>query len=286
MFLTMFQEIGLRDHFRGVSMEEKFGWRNKAERQFVQNGYVIQDVEDSAALEKIRAEVVRLSCEFLKIDIPGDEQSFLDNIKDVVEIERLNEFRLYIIQGMQSKTWFREAYFACASKTIQDIVGNDLAMQRNMGLSIQIPRDTSSILPLHSDVWGSECSAFESVVWLPLVDCYRTKSMFVLPPEKDFIWREKVVEYRDSSEKLFHAIEPHVEWLDVKFGQIVVFTPTVMHGNRLNEEETARWTFNIRFKGLYTPYADKRLGEYFLPMRIRPLSEVAMRFKLPGGFSE
>ena len=59
-----------------------------------------------------------------------------------------------------------------------------------------------------------------------------------------------------------------------------------MHGNRINQEATTRWTFNIRFKGLFTPYSDKRLGEYFAPIIIRPVSRIAMDFQLPGGFNE
>ena len=56
-------------------------------------------------------------------------------------------------------------------------------MQSRLNLSIQFPQDKSSLLPVHSDVWSGD-SPFETVVWLPLVDCYKTKSMFILPPKK------------------------------------------------------------------------------------------------------
>ena len=56
-------------------------------------------------------------------------------------------------------------------------------MQMRVNLSIQLPRDKSSLLPVHSDVWSGD-SPFETVVWLPLVDCFKTKSMFILPPAK------------------------------------------------------------------------------------------------------
>ena len=54
-------------------------------------------------------------------------------------------------------------------------------MQKNISLSIQMPKDKSSVLPIHSDVW-SGVSPFDIVVWIPLVDCYNTKSMYILPP--------------------------------------------------------------------------------------------------------
>ena len=53
-------------------------------------------------------------------------------------------------------------------------------MQKNLNLSIQLPKDTNSLLPLHADTWSGN-SPFEVVIWIPLVDCIKTKSMFILP---------------------------------------------------------------------------------------------------------
>lgn len=186
-----------------------------------------------------------------------------------------------------AEPWFREAYFSCARSLVETIVGNELVMQRNIGLSIQLPADKSSLLPLHSDSWGSECSPFEVVLWIPLVDCYRTKSMFILPPDADAKWREKVQDFAvGGTESLYQAVEPELKWLEVPYGKVVLFTPTVMHGNRINQESTSRWSMNIRFKGLFTPYSDKRLGEYFAPIAVRAASTIGMKFTMPGGFDE
>ena len=66
---------------------------------------------------------------------------------------------------------------------VETIVGNELAMQTKINLSIQIPGDDTSLLPVHADTW-SGLSPFETVVLMPLVDCYKTKSMFILPSNK------------------------------------------------------------------------------------------------------
>ena len=66
---------------------------------------------------------------------------------------------------------------------VEFIVGNELVMQTKINLSIQIPKDDSSLLPVHADTW-SGLSPFESVVLIPLVDCFKTKSMFILPANK------------------------------------------------------------------------------------------------------
>ncbi len=37
----------------------------------------------------------------------------------------------------------------------------------------------------------------------------------------------------------------------------------------------------MRFKGLFTPYANKKLGDYFSPLNIKPASQVGLSFEMP-----
>jgi sporadic carbohydrate cluster 2OG-Fe(II) oxygenase len=140
------------------------------------------------------------------------------------------------------------------------------------------------VLPLHSDAW-SEDSPYEVVLWVPLVDCRRTKSMFLLPPDADREARATMAQYAQAGvEALYTAVEPQLEWLEIPYGNVLVFTHTLMHGNRMNVEPTARWSINIRFKALFTPYADKQLGDFFDPITTRPATRVGLGYELPPGF--
>ena len=47
-------------------------------------------------------------------------------------------------------------------------------MQKGVNLSIQLPNDKSSLLTMHADTWSGD-SAYEAVIWLPLVNCYKSK---------------------------------------------------------------------------------------------------------------
>lgn len=254
-------------------------------KAFLERGYVIAPAEDRAALNRIRAFVAERSAGFLGLGAPSDPGRFLDEIGAHVEsADRLNELRLHVIDALLGAPWFREAYFACGRGVLEVLVGNELAMQRGLGFSIQLPDDQSSVLPLHSDVW-SEDSPFEVVLWIPLVDVAATKSMFALPLGRDLVWREKVGAFAGRSvEELFVAVEAEVEYLTIPYGHVLCFTHTIMHGNRMNQERTARWSINIRFKGLFTPYSDKQLGDFFTPITLRPTSEIGLRYRLPEGF--
>jgi sporadic carbohydrate cluster 2OG-Fe(II) oxygenase len=259
--------------------------RDTCER-FIRDGYIIAPAGDRFALDRIRDFVVSRTSAFLGAPPPVAAQDFLDTIAAQVSAQHLNELRLALIDALLREGWFRPAYFACGRGLLETLVGNELAMQRSVGLSIQLPNDDGSVLPLHSDVW-SEDSPFEAVLWIPLVDCFGTKSMFLLPPQADATWRSRMHEFqRGGVDRLFEAVEPELRWLDVPYGSVMVFTHTLMHGNRVNRESSARWSLNVRFKSLFTPYSDKQLGDFFEPIVVRPLSRIGMQYELPGDFDE
>ena len=77
---------------------------------------------------------------------------------------------------------FSETYYEIAKDYLDELVGNELAMQKKINLSIQLPKDKDSLLDLHSDIYAGE-SPFQVVVWIPLVDVSNSKSMFITSPK-------------------------------------------------------------------------------------------------------
>jgi len=254
---------------------------NNLSREYLDKGYIIRPVADIEALESIRQQFNLLIRELLEINDYVESEVLLNNIHDYVPVAELNNFRLNIIQGINSIELFREKYFQVAKKYIETIVGNELSMQLRINLSIQLPQDDSSLLPVHSDIWSGD-SPYEVVVWLPLVDCYGTKAMYILPPKDT---DELSEEFRDkasgSSEELYQAIQDKVEWLEVKYGEVLIFDQSLPHGNRINKEIETRWSMNCRFKEVFTPYGDKKIGEFFEPITLRAASRRGMSYKLP-----
>ena len=254
--------------------------------EYLENGYLIRPVEDRAALDRIRDEVSQITAEYLKIDPPADPEGFLNTIGGAVMVESLNDLRLHVIQEINGCSWLRGSYFSLLRSAIQIVVGNELAMQRRINLSIQLPDDDSSLLPVHADVWSGD-APFEAVLWLPLVDCFGTKTMFFAPPDVSQKAQDKMQKIEGgSSEKLFEEIKKDLIWLDVPYGHVVLFNQNLLHGNRINEESETRWTMNCRFKSLLSPYSDKKLGEFFEPITLRAATRIGMTYKLPGGFNE
>jgi sporadic carbohydrate cluster 2OG-Fe(II) oxygenase len=250
-------------------------------KEYLEKGYIIRPIADKEALEWVRGQYDSLIRELL--DVPDDisTEMLLNTTHDYVSVPDLNNFRLSVIQKINSIEQFREKYFQIARKYIEIIVGNELAMQLRVNLSIQLPQDDSSLLPVHSDTWSGD-SSYEVVAWLPLVDCFGTKAMYILPPkenaELDKEFKEKA---SGSSEMLYQSIKNQVQWLEVKYGEVVIFDQSLPHGNRVNEEDETRWSMNCRFKEVFTPYGDKKIGEFFEPITLRAASKRGMSYKLP-----
>jgi len=253
---------------------------------FINNGYVKSSVFSPLLLDKVRELIVGLAAEHLGHVTIRNPADFLNNIHTLVSPHELNELRLTIIKKMNQEKWLRPVYYQLASNALNMIVGNELAMQMRINLSIQLPGDDSSLLPVHADVWSGD-SPYEVVVWLPLVDCHRTKSMYLLPPEPARALNAGFSEFADkSSEDIFRRVEKDVQWMDVEYGEFLIFNQNLPHGNRINKEGKTRWSMNCRFKSVFSPYADKKLGEFFEPITLRAATRIGMSYQLPGEFHD
>ena len=254
--------------------------------EFLSAGYVIRDVEDRAALDQLRHEIVIAAARAVNVPLPKDDGEFLDGVHKLISIEKLNSFRLGLYRELNAQNWFRPTYFSLARRIVEILVGNELAMQNRINLSIQLPDDRTSLLDIHADVFGGE-TPYQVVEWLPLVNVAQTKSMFILPRPQS----EKVVadiKCYSGMPALFEAVKANLVWLNIPYGKVLVFTPNVLHGNVVNEEQTTRWSMNTRFTGLFTPYgsAEKTLGSYYLPITARPTTRIGMTYRHPEGFEE
>ena len=248
-------------------------------KTFLEKGYLIKKVENIESLNFFKKNINRTISSEIGSNIN------LNLFHKKLNKNNLNSIRLKIIKKINSEKYkkldAKQHYFRIASEGIRDIVGTEIAMQNEISLSIQIPKDNSSLLPLHSDTWSGN-SPFEIVLWIPLVDCYSSKSMFILE-NKNIDKFEKLYKknFNKTSDDLFKSVKKYLKFIDIKYGEYMIFNQNLPHGNTVNQTKETRWSMNCRFKGLFSPYVNKKLGEVFTPITISPSSIAGINYKYP-----
>ena len=154
-----------------------------------------------------------------------------------------------------------------------------IGSSKKINLSIQLPEDNSSILPIHTDVWSGN-SPFELVLWIPLVS--------VKKQNRCLFYRQKTISIilkilKDSNQvtKFLITQKKKLNWLKINYGQGLIFSQNLLHGNVTNKEKTTRWSFNCRFKSLFSPYDKKKYGEYFTSINTRASSILGINYEDP-----
>ncbi len=245
-------------------------------KKFLQNGFIISKIEEKKSLNYLKNLVLKHSKIILKKNIIN-----LNKIHKYISSKDLNEFRLEIINKINRDKKTRYHYFNSARNSLYTLASNELMMQKNINLSIQLPNDDSSLLPIHSDVWSGD-SPHEINLWIPLVDCYKTKSMYILENKYINNFNSNIKNKKiKSSEQIYNTVKNKIKWLKINYGQFLIFNQALPHGNVVNKENETRWSMNCRFKSIFSPYGDKKIGEFFLPITTRPMTSIGLNFKYP-----
>jgi sporadic carbohydrate cluster 2OG-Fe(II) oxygenase len=205
------------------------------------------------------------------------KKSFVKNFKNNsfekfhlnISFDEINEIRMRIIEKINKDKKIKEKIYLSAKKIINQMVGPDIIVQKNINLAIQMPEDESRAL-FHKDTPLS--SKHEVVVWLPLVDCKQSMCMTMIPKkyhnEADSLLKktnEKI--YEDFSKKYGVTIP-------LKFGQALIFNTNNFHYIPINKTQKTRWSLNLRFKNLFTPYGERNLLDYYQIINSSPISKL------------
>lgn len=181
----------------------KIDFTKKDKEFFKKNGYLIKKTNNVNNLDYLRKKILdfiflkkpKIKKKFKKDNI----SNFLYNLHKYIKINELNDLRIFIIGKLNKDKNFDKKYFNVAKDMLEFFVGNELAMQNKINLSIQMPNDKDSMLPMHSDIYAGE-SPFEANIWIPLVDIEaNSQSMFITSPKNNKIIEKLVTKSKNMT---------------------------------------------------------------------------------------
>lgn len=242
---------------------------------YLNTGYVIFKAK------KDRIDLMKRIVESEVSEFTGLANVPLENIHTVIRIDASNQLRMKVLNKIWESDKFNRLYFEACREIVEILCGNELAMQKRIGMSVQLPGNFRDSLPIHADTWNG-VSEYELNLLVPLIDCKNTMSLFILDRQSyDDAQNEFPGLLKESSEEAFNQLESRLTWIEIDYGSVLAFDQSLPHGFCINREKHTHWSLNCRFKSLFSPYRDKKLGEYFMPITTKACTFVGANYREP-----
>jgi sporadic carbohydrate cluster 2OG-Fe(II) oxygenase len=233
----------------------------------IDRGFAILDPGDPRILDTLRLEVFGLSRQVFGIAETDPERGF--NYFHVhtlgMPLGELNALRIELIRRIAADCDVKELVFKAFETQLVTLLGPDILAQRNCNLVLQPPGDPNPS-ELHRDAPAN--SPYELVVWVPLVNCFGTKAMYIL----DVKSTEMAFDRLDADPADWAGFEAYAKSLavtpNVPFGKALVFHTGCLHGSDINVEGETRVSLNVRYKNLFSPSGLKNQLQFFMPLRV------------------
>lgn len=205
----------------------------------------------------------------------------LEKIHNLLPPSELNTFRLKLFKIINKNKKFKNNIYESSKSEIECSVGNENCSS-DANLSIQYPNDKSSLLSMHTDFFSGE-SIFQINLWIPFVNVKKTQSMFIINPEDSIkILKEIKFNKKLNFNNIDKKYKSKMKWVDLNEGEAILFSPNCLHGNVVNREKNSRWSINIRYKNLYSPYSkyknEKKIGTFYKPVNLSSITKFNLKY--------
>jgi sporadic carbohydrate cluster 2OG-Fe(II) oxygenase len=242
------------------------------------NGYAVVQAEEFRALDELRREVYNQTKSIFSLHDKDPETGFNNLHKSISDLSpgEFNSRRVELIDKLTNECDASEMVFKAFERQILSLIGPDILAQKTCNLVIQPPRDPNPS-EIHRDAPLN--SPYEVVVWVPLVDCFSTKSMYILDEEST----KKAFSFLDSNPTDWLGFENYARSLavnpSVPFGSALFFHTGMLHGSDINTENETRISLNIRYKNIFSPAGLKNQLQFFKILRSSPFTRMGARFE-------
>ena len=249
--------------------------------KLLNKGYIKFQLNDLINLNKIKFELLENLIIVLK-ENNNNNNIYLDNLSlenfhQYITDKNINELRTRLISKLNLLNNFNESLFISPiNDLISDLLGGDILIQKGVNLVIQRPLDLDNS-ELHRDYPSN--SEFELVVWIPFVDCSPGMSIYIvdLDDTKKYIENIKL-STKDNWKAIKQKVEENPNFVDIKFGEAIIFLTPVLHGSLVHNENITRFSINYRLKGLFSPSGNKDPFSFWKILKITNFTKFALNY--------
>ncbi len=244
---------------------------------FKKNGFEIIKSDDLSALNDFQKLIRDIS---YKLIGEKTNEIVIDDLNSLHKAfkspEDANSFRLKLTAQLSNQINVGTKIFELFRSKLEPLVGPDVLVQKTPNLVFQ-PPEYPMPTELHRDAPAN--SPYEVVVWLPFVNCFNTKSMYVLDRKHSQIAAEHIEQNPNDKNGFDEILLEHAALMEVPFGSALIFWSGLFHGSIVNKEGESRLSMNIRYKNLFSPTGLKDQLRYFDVLQTSQLTELGLDFQ-------
>ena len=244
-------------------------------KSFESSGYAVLPIQNIDEIDQIKAFIAeRITC---KYGVSGSSDFVLNNAHTCskeFDDTMANKMVLDLISDFGKKFQMDRIIYNSNPSFLNSLIGPDIVSQKNPNIVFQSPH-SMRFSELHTDTPGN--SPFEVVAWLPLVNCYKSKSFFIISPKdtKDLLGLYKSGYFKDwdtfKTEALLKATH-----LEIDYRNVLFFWSGLLHGSLINRSNESRFSLNTRFKNTYAPHGKKDPLAFFHVLNKSPLTFLSL----------
>ena len=235
---------------------------DKINRNYIKKGYCVVDLVNTKTLKELRFSLekeISILTKKKKFNLENYHKFIDDKIHEKVQWHLCNYFR---------KHKFCHKIALEQIDLLRQIVGTDLLVQKDPFLRIARPNKENDNIGFHRDtVYGQ--SPYEISILITLVDLNAKECLKYLPrshlkSDKKFHFLESVnssVQKGSKKHKLGFPYSPKIPKIklsdfnspSLQFGQAVIFSPSIVHGQKINKGKNTRFSFDFRVVNKFAP---------------------------------
>jgi len=246
-------------------------------KDFLRCGYLKLAYENSAGIDALRFLLAKEANDYLRKQGSAERIYSLDELHLGTNENSLNDLRMQLITTLNQK---ENTNISLLDNSIlghlKSMLGKDLLIQKHVNLVVQRPDDSDNS-ETHRDFPGN--SAFELVVWVPLVDCDEKMSLYLADLELSLFYTKHL---RHTNGKDWSQIKSEIEMkstaVPVKYGEVLIFMTPLFHGSKINRSERTRVSLNFRVKGLFSPAGHKDSYDFWTVYSLSPFTKACLEF--------
>ena len=246
---------------------------------FYKSGFKKFKFENLRNINKIKNFIYNESL-LLKKNKFQDKSKYFELFHKIVNDDKeMNEFRLKLYERINDHTKINisKLIFDSFKSHLTTIFGPDIAVQKNVSISINRPED-KFILGMHRD--APPHSTFSLTIAIPITNFYKTKNLCILDIKQTFDALKIINQSKKFQEFVYKKGRVNSKKLKLSFGEALFFWGGLFHFPPINYEKETRWSINLRFKNLFSPYEGaKELIDFYDILQISKFSKINFDFQ-------